>query len=734
MIRIISLSKLSLSPRNVRRATDEVADLQLKADIEARGLLQNLVVAPAKKPRGTYTVEAGGRRLRALSALAAEGKLDGDHEVCCLVLDGGPAAAQEAGLAENFQRLAMNPADECLAFGQLIDQGADVEGIARRFGLTVRFVEGRLRLASLAPVVFEALGSGEITLDVAKAYAATPDQERQAFVFEQLKGRYSGGSPDSIRRMMTQATVGATDRRARFVGEDTYVAAGGRIEWDLFSEETGQHWLDIALLERLASEKIEALAAQVARENGLAWVRPTLDSWIGYDRTAGLYRLVPERAPLTDEENARIEAAQAGVEELIGTLEDEDASSEQREQAEAKIAKLESEIESIANKPPLIEEAVKGKLGAFLLLDPQGQPRLESVFYSEEPLDAGGEREGDASADVPMPRGSSASGDVPVTGKDHEPDEAVVRLSQTLVDELAIQRRDILAVHLTADAALALDLAIFVMVDGDSAYASEKSGSSLSARPPYDPVTGFKTPDALATIARAKSIDELDRSWTSAATRAERFDAFRALPEEARAAWLGHGIARTLEASANVPGGRACPFHDHLGVLLGIDVAGWWRPTGANFFDRVPKSVTLAALEEVGGPSFAARYAKAKKAELSHSAERIFAGEFIGEVELKESALAWVPDAMRFTPAPIATVSAAPEEETPPWEDEPRREEDGSDLRAMEAEAAPVQPAEPSDAERAEHGSTEPAEGQESGGGGIAEAGEDPPKIIYEAA
>jgi ParB family chromosome partitioning protein len=28
--------------------------------------------------------------------------------------------------------------------------------------------------------VFEALGAGEITLDVAKAYAATPDQERQA--------------------------------------------------------------------------------------------------------------------------------------------------------------------------------------------------------------------------------------------------------------------------------------------------------------------------------------------------------------------------------------------------------------------------------------------------------------------------------------------------------------------------------------------------------------------------
>ena len=161
MIKTIPLTKLIPSTRNVRRRTDEQADLQLKADIEARGLLQNLVVAPARKPRGAFTVEAGGRRLRALKALVEDGKLDAAHEVPCLVIGSG-AIAQEASLAENFQRLAMNPADECLAFQQLIEQGADVEGIARRFGLTVRFVEGRLRLASLAPVVFEALGAGEI--------------------------------------------------------------------------------------------------------------------------------------------------------------------------------------------------------------------------------------------------------------------------------------------------------------------------------------------------------------------------------------------------------------------------------------------------------------------------------------------------------------------------------------------------------------------------------------------
>lgn len=212
------------------------------------------------------------------------------------------------------------------------------------------------------------------------------------------------------------------------------------------------------------------------------------------------------------------------------------------------------------------------------------------------------------------------------------------------------------------------------------------------ALPPSDPVFGFKTPDAAATRAREEASEALDRSWTEADTRAGRFDAFRALPDEARAAWLAHAIARTLEASLNLPGGRICAFHDHLGQLLGIEVPKWWRPTGANYFDRVPKAAILEALEDVGGPAFASRYAKRKKAELSQSAERIFAGDFIGEVEVKERALAWVPDAMRFVSAPAADVAA----ETPPWEEDPAGEAvavagaDRTDEPPGQEEASPV--------------------------------------------
>lgn len=631
MIKTIPLSKLVASPRNVRRSSDPRADAELKADIEARGLIQNLVVASAGKPRGCFSVEAGERRRRALQGLADEGKLAKDHEVCCLVINRSDAG--ETSLAENFQRLAMNPADECLAFQQLVERGANPEAIARRFGLTVRFVEGRLRLAGLAPIVFEALGAGEISLDVAKAYAATPDRERQAHVFEQSARSYMGDHPDSIRRLMTQATIGAGDRRALLVGEEAYLAAGGRIERDLFCEEEDARWLDVALLERLAIEKMETLAAELKMVEGLAFVTPILDSWVGWGATEGLRRVELEAQLLSDEEKDWAGELEAGIEGLSGLLEDEELGETERSEAETKLRELGTSHEAILDKPPLIPDEMKGKIGTFLLLDGEGHPRFHNVFYapaSAEPAEAG-----------PGVGGEADSGQTPAQPRG---------LPRRLADELAIQRRDILAVHLAADPGFALDLAAFLMADRSRGYSSGRSGSSLSANPPADPLAGFETPEARATIAAAQAFEGLERGWTEKASTAERFDAFRCLPADARAGWLGHSLARTLEASANLPGERKCAFHDHLGSLLSIDVASWWRPTGRNFFDRVPKSMMLDALREVGGPELAQTYAKSRKAELAQACERVFSGDFIAAAEAKQAALAWLPEAMRFAP------------------------------------------------------------------------------------
>ena len=85
--RNIPLGQLELAADNVRRTpADAAADEQLRASILALDVLENLLVRPKKGVRNTFQVVAGGRRLAALQALAANGDIPGDHPVPCRLL------------------------------------------------------------------------------------------------------------------------------------------------------------------------------------------------------------------------------------------------------------------------------------------------------------------------------------------------------------------------------------------------------------------------------------------------------------------------------------------------------------------------------------------------------------------------------------------------------------------------------------------------------------------------
>lgn len=632
MIKSIPLNKLVASPRNVRKRSDPVADAELKASVAAQGLLQNLVVREGKK--GQYEVEAGERRRKALLALAEDKHLARTLPIMCLVLDGDETQVREASLAENFHTLKMNPADEAQAFASIIETGATPEDVARRFGLTVRFVEGRLRLASLAPVVFEALAAGEITLDMAKAYGATSDQAIQARVYDEVVQSCYRASPDSIRRMVLNSTVRGSDPRAKLVGKDAYLAAGGRVDRELFDDEENESWLDVALLENLANARMEEAAASVAAEQGLAWVKPTLDVYVSHDLVEGLHRVpVPPRV-LTEDELARIEELDAAYDALAVILEDEDASEEDTSAASEEIERIDAEIAAIRDRPVELDADIKRESGMILTLGRDGVPTLQPQYFTDALVV-------NASEEGAVEVVSSGSGDKP----------ARAAMSQRLVDELAMQRRDVLALHVASDPALALDLFVFILADADTYRWASSPGLTIRGSASSGPAHGFEAKDAAATAAIAELRGGLDESWRAGDSIAERFDLFRRLDDEARSAWLGWVVGRTLEASLNVSGNRGNVFHDHLGQLTGIDMAAWWRPTAANYFDRVSKAVILEALTDVGGPTLASRFSASKKGELAASAERIFAGNFITEVEVKERALAWLPAAMRFADA-----------------------------------------------------------------------------------
>jgi ParB family chromosome partitioning protein len=636
MIKSIPLNKLVASPRNVRKRSDPAADAELKASIAAHGLLQNLVVREGKK--GQYEVEAGERRRKALLALAEDKQLARTLPIMCLVLDGDETQVREASLAENFHTLKMNPADEAQAFASIIETGATPEDVARRFGLTVRFVEGRLRLASLAPVVFDALAAGDITLDMAKAYGATSDQDIQARVFEEVTASYYRATADSIRRMVLNSTVRGSDPRAKLVGKDAYLAAGGRVDRELFDDEENESWLDVALLENLATAKMEEEASSIASEQGLAWVKPTLDIYVSHDLVEGLHRVSAPPRVYTEDELARLEELDAAYDSNAVILEDEDASEDDTGKATEEIERIDAEIAAIRDRPVELDPDIKRESGMILTLGRDGVPVLQPQYFTNV---------------LVVTAADKGAVEVVSSGPGEKPARAA--MSQRLVDELAMQRRDVLALHVASDPALALDLFVFTLADADTCRWASSPGLTIRGAASSGPAHGFEAKDAAATAAIADLRGSLDESWRAGESLADRFNLFRALDDEARSSWLGWVVGRTLEASLNVSGNRGNIFHDHLGQLIGIDMAAWWRPTAANYFDRVSKAAILEALTDVGGPTLASRFSASKKGELAASAERIFAGNFITEVEVKERALAWLPAAMRFADTSSAT-------------------------------------------------------------------------------
>lgn len=658
MIDTIKLAKLRLSPINVRQRPDDQLQIpQLAADIAARGVLQNLLVTPAKKPRGTYEVFDGGRRLRALLLLAKQGVIDASaFDVPVKVLQGDDSTLTETSTAANFQQLRMTPAEECRAFHQFIGDSGDMDAVAKRFGVTRRFVEGRLRLATLAEPIFQALADGEITLDLAKAYASTENHDKQLLVWEKYDHRHV--TADTVRRTITHEAMLAREPVALLVGAERYAAAGGKIDRDLFSED-GDRWIDPEIANHLAADIMETEAKRIGEETGLAWIRPIASAY-PYNSSQGLHRVFLPQPELTDQQRSRLAAIDARRDELQEEMENEELAEGEWKALDEEDDRLAAEASAIENRAPILPDAYKPLIGTFLTLQPDGTMELHTTYFSEQPIRTPGDEadesddagEGDESGDSGFagnPRGTHKSGEPEPSPDTVAPDGKA--LSARLYDELAMQRRDVLAAALLADPALALDYAIFCMIDQRSGH-YETTGSTISADGPQDPISG-DMPQTQARAYLAEAHDTLAADWTGHDDIIARFEAFRVLDDDSKAAWIAYIVAASLQAKNGYRNAQI-PLHNRLATILDIEPAQWWRPTSENYFDRIGKSSLLALLNDIGGPALMARHATLKKSEISASCHKLFAGNSIVEPEVRERLLAWVPDAMRFADIPAA--------------------------------------------------------------------------------
>jgi ParB family chromosome partitioning protein len=605
----IALSLLVPSPRNVRKTNGmDVGDL--KASIEAQGVLQNLIVCPQLtkrgKPTGRYEVVGGKRRLKALNELAGEGKISADEEILCRVKPDRDAA--EASLAENLHREPMHPADEFEGFQRLVEEGRSVEEIASRFGTSPITVRRRLKLASLHPTLIQLYRDDGITLEQLMALAVSDDAD------EQLRAWQAAPSwrrdPEFLRQALVAEEVDAAhDALARLVGIEAYEAASGAVRRDLFSDEGGGYLQDAALLNRLASERLEA-AAEAVRAEGWSWVDVVLRG-----STVDLYRFgrcAKQRRDMTKAEAKEQKALSKQLAALEARSEEDDG-----DDAEAS-ERLEHEIEAVRERLQRLEEGLSSfgsdafeAGGALVCAGRDGRIEVHrGLIRPEDRKRAARNADGDA-------------------GKGSEPsDEPGIRPahSAALMLELTAHRTLAARAAMLDQPQVALTALLHCLVQR-LLYEGYDVPRSAVRLVPNAPDAGL-VPKGASGIGESRAmqvlIDAKQRWGERIPGEPDRlFGWLAALPDSERMDVLALCVALTLN---DVRDSERAGSLEAVSTALALDMADWWQPTSDGYFSRVTKETILAAIEEGAGAEAARRIKGVSKGELARVAERELQG------------------------------------------------------------------------------------------------------------
>jgi ParB family chromosome partitioning protein len=620
----IPLNKLILSAANVRRTGREHGLEELAASIQAHGLLQSLAVRPELDADGAetgkYRVTGGGRRLTALKLLAKRKALAKSMAVPCIVAAGDE---EEASLAENVVRESLHPADQFEAFRRLADEhGASAEEIAARFGVTPQLVRQRLRLGAVSPRLLQVYRDGGLTLDQLTAFALTEDHARQEQAFASLSWNKE---PYIIRRLLTEAQVPARDRRAVFVGAEAYVAAGGAITRDLFTEDGGGWFEDAALLDRLAHEKLTALASALQAAEGWRWAEASID----YPHAHGMRRVYPHPQELTPEQQARLDAVQAEL-EALSVEHDGVAEDSLPEEARRQFDSLEAEATALPESAYTYDPESIARGGVFVMLHHDGSVRIERGFIrsaDELPPEPGPEAspEVDATADEPtLPRQEIA----PRDERPEEEEETALRpLSDVLVRDLTAHRTLALRLALGENPNVAL-LAVTHALAAQTFYRGLDLGSCLDLQATSAALASHA--DGIENSPAAARLAERHANWARQVPRdpAELWAFVTGLDHASRTDLLAHCAALTVMA-VRLPWDRRPHTEagvDTLAAALALDLSTTWQPTVRSYFARVPKPRVLEAVREGVGEEAAARLDGMKKQPMAEAAEQLVAG------------------------------------------------------------------------------------------------------------
>jgi len=249
----IPLERISPNPRQPRSVFDEAALEELAASIREHGILQPLILSPAKD--GNYILIAGERRLEAA-------RKAGLRRVPAILRQANDRQLLELALIENIQRADLNPLEEAEAYKQLSEEfGLSHEEIGRQVGKSRVAVTNTLRLLHLTERTRQALLEKKITEGHARALLGLTSPEAQDAALqtvlslrltvrqtEELVRKLSGEKPPSQEKSAPSPEIAALEERLRgSLGTKVTLKhgkKGGRITIHYYSDEELEALLD----------------------------------------------------------------------------------------------------------------------------------------------------------------------------------------------------------------------------------------------------------------------------------------------------------------------------------------------------------------------------------------------------------------------------------------------------------------------------------------------------------
>ncbi len=212
----ISISDIAPDKDQPRRQFAEEELASLAASIEARGVLQPILVRKAEQV-GRYTIIAGERRWRAA-------RRAGLHQIPALIKDVAEGVSAEMALIENVQRVDLNPMEEADAYQRLAESfDKKASDIALAVGKSRSHIANMMRLTALPDEVRAMVMAGELSMgharallgadDPLKAAKQVRDQDLSVRATEKLiSAKVDGGDIEKAAKSVARAVKDADTR------------------------------------------------------------------------------------------------------------------------------------------------------------------------------------------------------------------------------------------------------------------------------------------------------------------------------------------------------------------------------------------------------------------------------------------------------------------------------------------------------------------------------------------